>query len=288
MGLLLVLREAWRGVARTGIVGVISVATMGVSLLVWGVFGQVIVRGYGLVDQLRAQVEIDIYFRDGVSQQRVFALRRKLEEMPEVAGTVYVDQDVAAKEFRALFGPDMVDALSRNPVPASLRVRISHGLDMPRRKQTVARAVSGYEGVESVDVGEIWVDKLEEFVQVITEVGLVLGGVLCLACAFAVGNTSKLMVLARRDAIEIMRLAGATDATVRMIFLAGGALQGFAGGVLASLMLSYASWWWTVRVPDLAVAPTIDLGFGLVVLGAVLGAIGAWSSLNRVLGAIEL
>ena len=281
MNFFLMLREALRGVARTGIVGVISVATIGVSLLVLAWFGQVIVGAHALVDQLREQVEIHIYFVDGVSQQRVFALERALKGMPEVAGVVYVDQDAAAREFRDLFGSAMVDALSRNPLPASLRVRIAPGADMPRRTRAVAMAVSGHEIVEGVNVGDGWVDTLARFVQVIIGVGLVLGSALCLACAFAVGNTTKLMVLAQRDAIEIMRLVGATEATVRMPLWIGGAIQGVTGGLLASAMLSYVATWWTVRVPDLAVRPSVEMGCALVVIGAVLSVIGSWGSLRK-------
>jgi len=281
MNFFLVLREALRGVARTGIAGVISVATIGVSLLVLAWFGQVIVGAHALVDQLREQVEIHIYFFDGVSQQRVFALERTLKGMPEVAGVVYVDRDAAAREFRALFGSATVDALSRNPLPASLRVRIAPGADLPRRTRAVAMAVSGHEIVEGVNVGDVWVDTLARFVQVIIGVGLVLSSALCLACAFAVGNTTKSMVLAQRDAIEIMRLVGATEATVRMPLWIGGAIQGVTGGLLAVAMLSYVASWWTVRVPDLAVRPSVEMGCALVVIGAVLGVIGSWGSLRK-------
>ena len=283
MKLSLVLREAWQGVVCTRIAGVISVATIGASLLVLGFFWQVIESGNALVDRLRARVEIDIYLKDGISSQRIFALRRTLEARSEVAGIVYVDQDEAAREFRSRFGLGTVDALSRNPLPASLRVRISPGENMPRRARTVARSVTGHSAVEGVNVGEDWADSLEHFITVITGIGLALGCMLCFACAFAVSHATKLMVLAQRDAIGIMRLVGATNITVWMIFEVGGALLGFIGGFLAPLMLAYISPWWAVRVPDLTVTPTIELSFCLVALGIVLGAIGSWASLNHML-----
>ena len=283
MKLSLVLREVWQGVVRTRIAGVISVATIGASLLVLGFFWQIIDSGNALFDRLRARVEIDIYLKDGISPQRIFALRRTLEARPEVGGIVYVDQDVAAREFRSLFGLGTVDALSSNPLPASLRVRISPGENMPRRARAVARSVTGHNAVEGVNVGEVWADSLKHFTQVITSIGLALGCMLCFACVFAISHATKLMVLAQRDTIEIMRLVGAKNMTVWMIFGAGGAILGFVGGFLAPLMLAYIAPWWAVRVPELTVTPTIELAFSLVVLGTVLGAIGSWTSLNRVL-----
>ncbi|MDE2701037.1 MAG: hypothetical protein OXI23_19370, partial [Gemmatimonadota bacterium] len=142
---------------------------------------------------------------------------------------------------------------------------------------------TGHSAVEGVNVGEAWADSLEHFITVITGIGLALGCMLCFACAFAVSHATKLMVLAQRDAIGIMRLVGATNITVWMIFGVGGALLGFIGGFLAPLMLAYISPWWAVRVPDLTVTPTIELSFYLVALGIVLGAIGSWASLNHVL-----
>ena len=154
---------------------------------------------------------------------------------------------------------------------------------MPRRARTVARSVTGHSAVEGVNVGEAWADSLAHFVKVITGIGLALGCMLCFACAFAISHATKLMVLAQRDAIGIMRLVGATNITVWMIFGVGGALLGFIGGFLAPLMLAYIAPWWAVRVPDLTITPTIELALCLVALGTVLGAAGSWSSLNRVL-----
>jgi cell division transport system permease protein len=283
MNLSLVLREALQGVRRTGIAGVISVAIIGTSLLILGFFWQVIESGNALAGRLRARVEIDIYLKDGLSPQRVLALRRTLEARPEVGGIVYVDQDAATKEFRSLFGFGVVDELSRNPLPASLRVLITPGENMPRRARAVARAITGHSAVEGVNVGEVWVDSLEHFIVVTTSIGLVLGCTMCFACAFAVSHTTKLMVLAQRNAIEIMRLVGATNRTIQMIFGTGGAILGFVGGILAPMILAYIAPWWAVRVPDLTVTPTIELTFCLVVLGTLLGVIGSWASLNRVL-----
>ena len=180
MNLSLVFREALQGVMRTGIAGVISVATIGASLLVLGFFWQVIESGNALLNRLRARVEIDIYLKDSVSSQRVIALRRTLEARPEVAEIVYVDQEAAAREFRSLFGLGTVDALSSNPLPASFRVRISPGENMPRRARAVARSVTGHSAVEGVNVGEVWADSLARFVQVTTGIGLALGCAMCI------------------------------------------------------------------------------------------------------------
>ena len=288
MGLIRAFLEAIRGLWRTGMVGVLSVATIGASLLVLGVFGQAMTGGYALVEQLRERVEIDIYLEDQVSRRRALALAEDLEAMPGVSGLRYIDKAAAAEEFREMFGGGMLDALSQNPLPTSIRVKMVPGSDMTAQVRALSEVASGWQEVESVDVGESWVEMLDWTLQIAVAVGVLLGGVLCLACTFAVSNTAKLMVLSQREAIEIMRLVGATGGFIRMTFLVGGGLQGLAGGLMATLCLSYVAGWWALRVPDWALEPPFDLGLGLIGLGTVLGVLGSWTSLSRVLNAVTL
>ena len=146
--------------------------------------------------------------------------------------------------------------------------------------------IKGHDLVESIDGGEAWLSGLDLALEIATGVGVVLGLVLCVACTFAVSNTAKLMVLAQREAIEVMHLVGATRAFVRTTFLIGGAIQGTVGGCLAAIVLFVATGitasWFTV---DAFFSITILLP-GLILLGFLLGVIGSWTSLNRILQVI--
>ncbi len=288
MGLIRAFREALVGLWRTGMVGLVSMATTGASLLVLGVFGQFIFGGYQLADSLRDRVEIDIYLKDSVRRGQALSLAGDLEGMSGVAEATYIDKNDAADEFQSMFGQGMLEVLSQNPLPTSIRVRMEGGPNLMDRAEAVTQSVVGRKEVEGIDRGDSWLESLDRFMRVVTWVGVLLGGVLCLACAFAVSNTAKLMVLAQREAIEIMRLVGATRAFIRLTFLVGGALQGGAGGILAAISLGYGASWWQAWFPDLILFPAFYPGLGLVFLGTFLGVLGSRASLNRVLHAVVL
>jgi len=59
--------------------------------------------------------------------------------------------------------------------------------------------------------------------------------VLLIASCVLVFNTVRLAVYARRREIEIMKLVGASNWFVQVPFMAEGATQGLAGGLIASL-----------------------------------------------------
>lgn len=280
------LREGAVALWHTGTVGALSALAVGASLLLVGLFALMVDAAQVLSASVKDRVEVDVYLKNRFSHSSAEQLAGLIAEIPGVSEVTYVDKDAASKEFRTLFGDTLLDALSTNPLPASLRVRFDSSGDVTAAARAVVDAVEGNAGVESIDGGESWLSGLDQALDVATGVALLLGVVLCVACAFAVSNTSKLMVLAQQEAIEVMYLVGATGAFVRTTFLIGGALQGAIGGILAALVLLMSggvmgSWFLAAASFSLP-----QVAFGLVPLGLVLGVLGSWTSLNRVLQAI--
>jgi cell division transport system permease protein len=279
-------REALVALWRTGTVGVLSAVAVGASLLLVGVFVQVIDAARDLSASVKDKVEVEAYLKDQTSRGQAQKLAEQVASLSGVVDVSYIDKAEAAKEFRGMFGDDLLDVLSENPLPASIRVRFDPTGDVTVAAREVIAVVEGHDLVESIDGGEAWLSGLDRALEIATGVGVVLGLVLCVACTFAVSNTSKLMVLAQREAIEVMRLVGATRAFVRMTFLIGGAVQGTVGGCLAAIVLFVTSGitasWFAV---DASFSITM-LVLGVIFLGFLLGVIGSWTSLNRVLQAI--
>lgn len=281
-----VFREAMVALWRTGTVGFVSAAAIGASLLLVGLFVQIIDAAQGLSDSVKDRVEVEVYLKDRASRSQAEKLAGRLADLPGVSEVSYVDKDAAAKEFREMFGNDLLDALSENPLPASLRVRFDPTEDVTTAAREVVATVEDNSLVESIDGGEVWLSGLDQALEIATGISVLLGVVLCVACAFAVSNTSKLMVLDQREAIEVMRLVGATGAFVRGTFLIGGAVQGTIGGCLAILGLALSA---QITGPWLIADASISftsLSLGLIGLGFLLGVIGSWTSLNRVLQVI--
>ena len=279
-------REALVALWRTGTVGLVSAVAVAASLLLVGLFVQVLDAAQGLSASIKDRVEVEAYLKEGATRNQAQKLAGRIAELPGVADVQYVDKSAASAEFRKMFGNDLLDTLSENPLPASVRVRFDPSGDVTAAAREVVGIVEGDRLVESVSGGETWLTGLDQALEVATGVGIMLGFVLCIACMFAVSNTSKLMVLAQREAIEVMRLVGATGAFIRTTFLIGGAVQGMLGGCLAAIILLMSSRITTSWFLVDASMSTVTLGGGLILLGFVLGLAGSWTSLNRVLQAI--
>ncbi len=103
-----------------------------------------------------------------------------------------------------------------------------------------------------------------------------IAGLVVLALAVVVANTLRMLVLAQREEMELLRLFGAAEWFVRMPFLVEGALLGIAAGVLAWVLLALARTSLAGAFPALAkVSLTAPAGM-LVVAGMAAGIAGAW------------
>lgn len=279
-------REASLGLYRTGTVGILSCLAIAASLLLIGLFAQLLDGARSTAASLKGRVEVEVYLRDGTSRRAAMALAEDIRSIDGVAGVDYVDKAAAADEFVTLFGEDLLSSLTANPLPASLRIRFEADASVRASAGAVSALVDDHRDVEQVETGEAWLTEMERVVDLGVWVGLFLMVVLCLACGFAVSNTAKLMVLAQREAIEIMRVVGASNGFIRTTFWVGGGLQGTTGGLLAALVIVIGSPFWSSVVPVESSLSTSVVAVSLVALGAGLGVVGSWASLGRVLQAV--
>jgi cell division transport system permease protein len=138
------------------------------------------------------------------------------------------------------------------------------------------------ESVAEVRYGDLWVQRLERYVQVFLLLDLIVGVVVAISALFVISNTVRLTVLARSRTIEIMRLVGATDWFIRTPFVVEGALQGaLAGGIAMGVL-------WTVHhYATQFVGPLIFYDgpqvAGFIALCAIVSALGSLTSLRRFL-----
>ena len=79
--------------------------------------------------------------------------------------------------------------------------------------------------------------KIEQVTSALKIVLTVITALLILASLMLVGNTIRLSIYTRRREVEVMRLVGATRWFIRWPFMIEGVVVGFAGGLVAILIL---------------------------------------------------
>lgn len=281
--------EAVSSLLRRRVLTVVSIATIGASLGVFGLFFSIARAGGVLVESLASKVQVVVYLKPELSETRRAALAATIKSQPMVKSVEARTSEEALARFKGLF-PDLAaipEEIGETPFPPSIEISLKPELAHPALVTNLIESWRKSDGVDDVHYDAILVNRLSAFVGLVRALALVLGLVLAVASGFTIANVIRLSVYSREDEIEIMRLVGASKGFIRGPFLVEGSLSGAFGGLLASGLLALV----LRRVVEAmrganlgaTLAPTLGAMdvFALVAIGAFVGLFGSFVSLGR-------
>lgn len=244
---------------------------------------------------LDSETEVSVFLRQDIGSTQSQALGNKLAAIPGVAAVQFVSRDTALSQLRQQPGmASVIAALKSNPLPDAFVLRLSD--TSPALADGVQQQAAVLPGVAHAQADAAWTRRLDALLRLGRTALWLLGTVLGLGVVAVTFNTIRLQILTQRAEIEISKLVGATDASVRRPFLWQGALTGLAGGVLALLLVSLLGWLIEAEVSALArlydssfALHGLSGGDALAVLGlaGLLGWLGALASVSAHLRAIQ-
>ena len=226
------LREAFRSLFRNSLISLASIAIITIALLLFGLFFLFIANLQHLGKLAWDQVEIRVFLEQEYNTPQIVG--QQLAALPGVKSVKFIPKEEGVVFLEQILGEKNLFSAEENPLPDCYRLSLTEAAEPAE----IARRAAALSGVEEVVYGQAFT----RFLQLVLRLGLVVGVVLLcltvLAVLYLVINTIQLMVFARRQEIEIMKLVGATNAFVRWPFLLEGLMLGLGGAVLASVLLT--------------------------------------------------
>ncbi len=156
-----------------------------------------------------------------------------------------------------------------------------------------AKAIESINNVTNVKYSESVAEKMIPVFDVIEQVTLVIMLGLLFVTVLLICNTIKLTIFARKNEIEIMRLVGISNFVIKLPFV----IEGLFLGIFGSIVPIIASiWGYTIVYDKLEgflftnlikmIEPfpfTIYVSFILLIVGAVVGMIGSYTTVRKYL-----
>jgi len=232
-------RQAWQNLTQNPWLNAITLGTITLSFLILGLFLVIFLNAKGLMEIWGSRIRVTAYLAGSVNQDQITRLREKIRGFEEVQEVSYRSKDEALKvlEEKMPERKELLRGLPRNPLPASLEIRLRGEYQNSEGVQSLVKKLRGSPGIEDLQYGSDWLDRFSAFMALLKILGWSLGGLLLLATIFVISNTIRLNIFARREEIEIMRSVGATGLFIRAPFYLEGILQGLLGAVFALAML---------------------------------------------------
>ena len=239
---------------RNGFLSFAAIVVITLSLLALG--GLIFAGAFGraLIQDVKDQVDINVYFALTAQESDILALQKSVNALPEVASTAYVSRDQALTAFQtkwqnnALIMQGLVE-LDSNPFPASLNVKAKDpgeygGIADYLNNKSPADA-SGTPIIESINYQEnkLIIDRLGKIIPTVEEAGTVVAIILAVVAVIVVFNTIRLITFTAKDEIAVMKLVGANNIFVRGPLLVSGIMYGIVSGVIALVILASLAYW---------------------------------------------
>ena len=287
------LTTAWQRLWRTPLNTLLALLVMGIALTLPA-------GGYVLLGKLAVLGQST----DSVQQISVFMVTEahprdvaEVESQLKRAGVNYryVSKDTAWRDMQAKPGiADVLAGLSRNPLPDAFVIDAG-GLSS-QAMETFRQQFSALPRVAHVQLDTAWVQRLELMQKIGRLVVSLLAALFSVALVAITFNTIRLQVLAQADEIEVSRLIGATDVFIRRPFAYVGILQGFLGGLVAVVLVTFGLTQLQGPAADLAALYGMQFQLGgmppreiivLLVGGGFLGWLGAVLSVSLSLREVD-
>lgn len=285
--------ELW----RTPVSSLMTMAVLGISLSLPAALQVMIKNAQTITQSWNGAAEISLFMKDNRSEQSIQSLISRIKTFPEISQVNYISPKQALTEFQQTSGfGEALSYLDSNPLPAVVTVTPTTKYSTPMGAKELLRKLE-YE--PEVNFGRLdieWLERLQSVIHLLEKTVIAIAVLLVLAVVLIIGNTVRLMIMNRKDEIEIMKLVGATEGFIQRPFLYTGIWYGVIGGIIAWLVISIL-----VLYLDSALSSLLGLyghpismqGLGfedlieLVVSASFLGWLGSYLSVRQHLRRIE-
>ena len=280
-----ILREGLTGFKKARMPFMSGVVTIMLATLM---IGTAILAGDNaliFIKNLQAEFDIEIFFQANTPSEKIQITAEYIANHNSVSAFQYVSSDDAANIFKEEFGEDIYIILDFNPLPASIRVSFKEEYRYLHHVNQIIDSVTALGYIENISFKKDLFLRLQKTLNLFM---LASGGVvvlLILGAVMVTANMSRLIILARFDFIETMRLIGASDSIIKAPFLLDGSLQGFIGGSLAIgaiyglFQLVVHNLGSEIILSDIINQPILMIG--LIAFAVILGILGSYRAARR-------
>jgi cell division transport system permease protein len=287
-------REAIQGIKNNLLIHLIAVGTITFALLTLGIFMITVINLDRTFNEWGKDMQVIVYLDRASSAQEIARAGEGIARLPQTQKVTYVSKEEALARLKEGLKAQagLLDDLRDNPLPPSFEIELKEEHKNPDALKAFIGEIKKITESADVDYGQEWLQRFSAFIGMLKLVGLSIGSFLLLATVFIISNTIKLTIYSRREEIEIMKLVGATNLSIRIPFF----LEGITQGLLASLLsLGILYGGYKALVHRLIIDYSLFLGplkltflpysfmGALILLGIALGIFGCAFSMGRFL-----
>ncbi len=225
-------RDGFKSVGRNLSLSIASISCITITLLIVAIALVVASNVENITKAFKEDFTIVAFIDNSIAKEQAAQIKTSIEGIGNVESVTLVDKKEVANEMKDTSDElaSIIDSWSdeENPLYDTLQIKVK---DSEKISKT-AKDIKDIAGVVTVKYGQGIVEELLTVFKVIEKAMIVAMIALVLVTLFLIGNTIKITIFSRKREIEIMRLVGASNFSIKQPFV----IEGFCLGALGSLI----------------------------------------------------
>lgn len=233
------IRDAFKSVIRNFSLSLASISCIAITLIVVAFSLVISYNVENFTESIRKDVTMVIFLDKDAGKSDYARIEKAIRGTGNVEKLTFKTKQESAKETAK--GNEVFETIisnwtdDTNPLLDSFELKVK---DVERIKET-AKTIKSIDKVNTVSYGEDMVDQLITIFDVVKKISIGAVIALIVVTAFLIANTIKLAIYARKREIEIMRLVGASNISIKIPFVIEGLFLGLLGSIIPIIIMIY-------------------------------------------------
>ena len=266
-----------------------TVSTISITLVLFilGSIGYAMHSLFASARGVREGVVMIVELKDDLEQSHIDSLSVQISQSDVVRSVEFVSKQAKLEDeqFRRAYEVDVEAILGENPLADSFDVTLSAQAADSLSLAKFVEQTAALEGVDYISCPENLLERVHYVLDTMQFLLLAFGGAMLIISLVLLGNTLRLVIYSRREAINTMKLVGATRWFIIKPFLRRGALQGFVAALVAILLFVGSLFALDYNMPQLGIMNQIEsvayVAAAMLVAGVVVVTLFTLFAVNR-------
>jgi len=231
------IRDALKSVVRNFSLSFASIMCTTITLILVAVAVVAAANVNNATKLIEDELTIVTYLKKDVTEEQIDNIKSEISSYKNVEEVTFKSKDewkLEMSEYDDSF-KTVLDYLDENPLMDSFVLKVN---DVKKLSET-SEYIKAINGVDTVKYGEGMVEQVISVFDIVQKIVVVVVIALVVVTSFLISNTIKLTIFSRRNEIEIMRLVGASNITIKLPFLFEGFIIGLIGSIIPVCITIY-------------------------------------------------
>ena len=231
------IRDALKSVVRNFSLSFASIMCTTITLILVAVAMVAAANVNNATRLIEDELTIVTYLKKDVTEEQIENIKSEISSYKNIEEVTFKSKDewkLEMSEYDDSF-KTVLNYLDENPLMDSFVLKVN---DVKKLSET-SEYIKAINGVDTVKYGEGMVEQVISVFDIVQKIVVVVVIALIVVTSFLISNTIKLTIFSRRNEIEIMRLVGASNITIKLPFLFEGFIIGLIGSIIPVCITIY-------------------------------------------------